>query len=242
MGGSSKSNSQQKAEGDVVFNNVDYGGAGSGAGPLKNFNVGRENTLSDNVFNVTDGGATKNALAANVAVSASANNTALHTTWGALDANKQTSETAIDANKQTSETAINAVSKSASEAIKANSALSKKLGEGAFKLSDQTTTKVIDYAGNTNRLVTDFATDSNRGAYELSRDTLDTYENLVSRTGDQVTDAQVTSQQATGKALDYVFQSSKSATERQSENLIKYGVYGAVGIVGAISLAAVLGQ
>jgi hypothetical protein len=231
MGGSSKSSSQQKAEGDVVFNNVDYGGAGSGAGPLKNFNVGRENTLSDNVFNVTDGGATKNALAANVAVSESANNTALNTTWGALDANKQTSETAI-----------NAVSKSASEAIKANSALSKKLGEGAFKLSDQTTTKVIDYAGNTNRLVTDFATDSNRGAYELSRDTLDTYENLVSRTGDQVTDAQVTSQQATGKALDYVFQSSKSATERQSENLIKYGVYGAVGIVGAISLAAVLGK
>lgn len=54
MGGDSKSS--QKAEGDVNFNNVDYG-QGGGASPLKNFNVGRENNLSGAKFNVevTDG-------------------------------------------------------------------------------------------------------------------------------------------------------------------------------------------
>lgn len=56
MGGSSSS--KQKAEGDVNFNNVDYG-QGGGSSPLKNFNVGRENDLSGASFNVavTDGGA-----------------------------------------------------------------------------------------------------------------------------------------------------------------------------------------
>ena len=54
MGGSSSS--KQKAEGDVNFNNVDYG-QGGGASPLKNLNVGRENDLSGASFDVrvTDG-------------------------------------------------------------------------------------------------------------------------------------------------------------------------------------------
>lgn len=54
MGGSSSS--KQKAEGDVNFNNVDYG-QGGGSSPLKNFNVGRENDLSGAKFDVrvTDG-------------------------------------------------------------------------------------------------------------------------------------------------------------------------------------------
>jgi hypothetical protein len=159
MGG--KSSSAQKAEGDIVFNNVDYGGetGQSGAGGLKNFNVGRENTLADNVFNFTDYGATNNAIKANEAVTKTALNNGAVITKFALDANSDVADKAFD---------------------------------------------------------------------------------LVVKSGEQVTASQVTSAQATGKALDYVFEASKTSTERQSENLIKYATYGAVAIISAVALTAMV--
>lgn len=168
MGGSSKSS--QKAEGDVVFNNVDYGGGGGGTNAFKNFNIGRENTLEGNVFNVTDSGATKNALAANIA---------------------------------------------------------------AMSEASQTVRKGTEFALSSN---TDVATKAIDSVVKVNSDSLSGYAEIVKQTGQQVTDAQVTSQQATGKALDYVFQSSKSAEERQTGDLIKYGTLAAAGLAGVMIL------
>ena len=219
MGGKSSSSSAQKAEGDIVFNNVDYGGAGqSGAGALKNFNVGRENTLSDNVFNLTDGGSTRAALDAGTAIAGGALGANAVTTKNAFNSNTAIAGGALVANARVTSDAFDTVGKTASEAIQATADLSK-----------FTTGKVVDYAGATNKL-----------AFDLSRDTLGTYEDLVTRTGQQVTDSQVVSAQASGKALDYVFQSSKSSTERQSENLIKYATYGGVAIISAVALTAMV--
>ena len=218
--GKGDSKSSQKAEGDIVFNNVDYGGGTgqSGAGALKNFNVGRENTLSDNVFNLTDGGSTRAALDAGTAVAG-----------GALGANALVAGTAFQSNSAIAAGAFDVVGQTASEAIKASTDLSK-----------FTTGKVIDYAGTTNKRVIDYAGATNEGAFGLSRDTLGTYEDLVTRTGQQVTDSQVVSAQASGKALDYVFQSSKTTTERQAENLIKYATYGGIAIISAVALTAMV--
>lgn len=252
MGGSSKSS--QKAEGDVVFNNVDYGGQGSGAGPLKNFNVGRENTLSDNIFNITDGGATRNALAAGVAMANSANETVRKGAAYALGSNEAVSKTAINnntatafkgldtavdlakINQQVSDGAIDAVTGTTSEAIKASNEAQKRMAEQAKESARQ----AFSFADSSNKRLSDFAGRSQDKAYDLSREAIGTYEDLVDKTGEQITDAQVTSANATGKALDYVFQSSKSATERSSENLIKYGTWGAIGVVGVISLTSLI--
>jgi len=161
MGGGSSS-STQNSEGDLIFNNVDYGdgSGGGGAGLFKNFNVGRENTLEGNIFNMTDMGATKNALAAAVSV-----------------------------------------------------------------------------ANNANDAVT-------KGA-EFTKDTalkaIEAYGKVVDQAGQQVTEAQVTSANATEKAMDYVFESSKTAEERQSENLIKYGTYGGIAVLTVIAIAAAKG-
>jgi hypothetical protein len=304
MGGKSKSS--QKAEGDVVFNNVDYGGSGGGgSNALKNFNVGRENTLKGNVFNVTDSGATANALFSNRAVTQNANNTVRWGTQFALGANEAVSKRAIDnstatafkgldtaaslakinqsvgdnainsstatafkgldtavslakINQSVGDNAIDAVTKTTSEAIKAsdnaqskafgfaersNNQFARQSGEArkdAAKAARESAASAFSFAKDSGRQISDLATRSQDKAYNLSRDAIGTYEDLVGETGDQVTDAQVTSASATNKALDYVFQSSKSATERQSESLVKYGAYGAVGVVGLISLAAVL--
>jgi len=230
MGGKSSSSSAQKAEGDIVFNNVDYGGAGqSGAGALKNFNVGRENTLSDNVFNLTDGGSTRAALDAGTAIAGGALGANAVTTKNAFNSNTAIAGGALVANARVTSDAFDTVGKTASEAIQATADLSK-----------FTTGRVFDYAGATNAGVFDISKYSMGGAYDLSRSTLGVYEDLVGRAGDQVTNAQVTSAQASGKALDYVFQSSKTSTERQSENLIKYATYGGVAIISAVALTAMV--
>jgi hypothetical protein len=207
--GKGDSSSAQKAEGDIVFNNVDYGGGTgqSGAGALKNFNVGRENTLSENVFNLTDGGSTRAALEANTAVAG-----------GALGANAMVAGAAFQSNERTSARAMQAVQQSAGEAMRVSGKVASRAIDSSADLSKFTTGKVID----------------------LSLNALGTYEDLVTRTGQQVTDAQVVSAQASGKALDYVFESSKTSTERQSENLIKYATYGGVAIISAVALTAMV--
>ena len=265
MGGSSKSSRKQNTEGDIVFNNVDYGGQGSGAGPLKNFNVGRENTLEGNIFNVTDGGATRNALAAGVAMANSANDTVRKGAAYALGSNEAVSKTAINnntatafkgldtavdlakINQQVSDGAIDAVTGTTSEAIKASKQAqelaakqARESAAAAAKQAKESASQAFSFAKSSNKELADFAGRSNREAFDLSREAIGTYEDLVDKTGEKVTEAQVTSANATGKALDYVFQSSKSATERSSENLIKYGTWGAVGVVGVISLTALL--
>lgn len=51
MGGSSRSS--QKAEGDLAFNNIDYGQGGGGGSGIKNLNIGRGNSVGN--IEVTDG-------------------------------------------------------------------------------------------------------------------------------------------------------------------------------------------
>ncbi|WP_375170090.1 hypothetical protein [Marinobacter sp.] len=104
MGGSSKSN--QTAEGDVNFNNVDYG-QGGGSSPLKNFNVGRDNDLSGASFEITDGGAfevAKASIGANADISRDSLSFGESVLSKAISfaskANEQSQEAVADTNRQ----------------------------------------------------------------------------------------------------------------------------------------------
>lgn len=110
MGGRSKS--EQKAEGDLNFNNVDYGNGG-GSSPLKNLNIGRENNLSGAAFNVkvTDGKAFevvdrigRTAIEANTQTTGKAldfgDSTLTKAFQFATQANKQTQEAVAATNQQ----------------------------------------------------------------------------------------------------------------------------------------------
>lgn len=127
MGGSSSS--KQEAEGDINFNNVDYG-QGGGSSPLKNLNIGRENNLSGASFNVevTDG-------------------KAFTVAGKALDNNAWLAGSAIDANRRVTSDALNTNRRISSESMD----LAGKVTGNALDFGESTLSKAISFISSANK-------------------------------------------------------------------------------------------
>ena len=63
----------------------------------------------------------------------------------------------------------------------------------------ESASQAFSFAKSSNKELADFAGRSNREAFDLSREAIGTYEDLVDKTGEKVTEAQVTSANATGR-------------------------------------------
>lgn len=192
-------------------------------------------------------------------------------TQAALQAGAQMNRDALEANYDTSNRALDVVGESAGKVLSfAGNTVSdsmgflERMGADAFDFADRQSERNAGLARDSILEVGNAYSAANNNIMELARrqsddlstaydranqsieqiagDSLAGYAELVYMTSNQVADANVATQNATGKAMDYVFQSSKSATERQTETLTKYGTYAAVGIVALLVAAQVWGR
>lgn len=115
-----------------------------------------------------------------------------------------------------------------------------------------TSARAMDITGdayeNANQSILAVSRDSN---YEIAKahsqassqvskaldDSIAGYRDLFMSSQGFIADTNVYAQKANEKALDYVFQSTKDATERNTDVYVKYATYAALGVVGFMSLA-----
>lgn len=235
---SSSSRQSQTQEGDIIFNNAvttnslnSGGGGGSGGGTLRNFNVGRGNTLRDNTFNVnvTDGDAVRNALMAGASMQHSAAGAVEKGAAYAIGSNEAVTKKAIDAGTtgqiitaEMADSALDHVTKTTSEALKAAREAQAAMAAQSGRFADN---------------LTSFANQSNNSIINLAGNSLDTYEDLVTRTGNQMAGTLAYAQNATGKAMDYMFESSKSENERVTGDVVKMAGWAVAGVAAMFVLS-----
>ena len=219
MGGSSSSD--QTSEGDLVFNNVNQS-AGRGPSPLKNFNVGRGNSLKNNSFNVsvTDRGAIRNALNAVGRVASNTNAQSGRTARQAIESGRRTADNAIFAVREANSDSLASNERVTGDAINANQAVTR----DAIDANQAVTREAIDGAQAQSELVADISEGAQDSVFDLAETSLGTFENVANDAGQLVAQAQEASERATTNALDTVFQTTQSEQERSTQDLFQFGI------------------
>ncbi|WP_250655054.1 hypothetical protein [Alkalimarinus coralli] len=245
MGSKSKS-SQSTVNKQNYFNNIDYGNGGGGSGFAKNVNMS-ESSMGDISIVSTDHGAMQAAAAvsahavnANGAIADSAINLADSLGTEVIDAAGNLAVESFDLSRdfggyleRSAGQVIDLVQNEADENREFAMHSTAEVGKAYQAANSSILALSRDHSSNLDAAYSQ----ANQAISDISERSISEYAYLAESTNDQINQANIQAQSMSGKAMDYVFQSTKDATERNTDTMVKWGMGGAVAVVGFMALA-----